>query len=282
MSPEVEAPRAFHVPKYLTNPHPLIAAWISEDKRRADSQFTKPPRRSSLELRRLRIMNALLRHFESRGAIASTPRNRTDFTFTFDGEKVHVQCREKLRQVKRSLTADELRWKWYSERGYVLEHEGTGFLVFTITNYVRAKYRKTWLENEQTPLEFHLPAIISAIELTARVEKEHRLEREQEEAKWRAQEELRQQERMRQELDRTRWRQFVDMARRQQEVTLVRQFISELEKLPCGIELYDGKTAAEWLQWARVSLLKIDYLSRGANFVFEHLANSHLLGQHSE
>ncbi len=60
------------------------------------------------------------------------------------------------------------------------------------------------------------------------------------------------QERQRRDQDRNRWRRFVEFAKVWEEARLAGNFLDTLEKQSSDPEAtYDGRSAAEWMTWAR-------------------------------
>ena len=71
---------------------------------------------SPLEQRRHRILDTIFRQLERQGAGISEKQDRTLQAELLE-EKIEIQLREKLKQVRRPLTTEESRWEWNRKRG---------------------------------------------------------------------------------------------------------------------------------------------------------------------
>jgi hypothetical protein len=104
------------VPAKLQRPHPVIAAWIEERRRRRQEARTDPWRRmsdvpdfSAIDRRRHRFLDALFKTLERHGFKAKTGE-RGEVCLEVERERVEFELKEKYRQVRRPLTEEEKKW----------------------------------------------------------------------------------------------------------------------------------------------------------------------------
>jgi hypothetical protein len=181
--PEIPALR---VPRRLTNPHPVIAKWLTDHERerirarydRSSSAY-RPPVFTELEKRQHRLLDALFKALEELG-VKVQPMDWRKYYFEVDGERIDVQLREKQKQVKRPLTADEKRWGYYGKEDMRQVLEPTGRLVFKITSWLGQGVKSEWIDHPAQTLEDQLREIVSGVLIAGAVKKKMQLEREEE------------------------------------------------------------------------------------------------------
>lgn len=211
------------------------------------------------------MLDALLKELERQGARVGE-NDRRELYAEVSGEKIEFELREKYKQVRRPLTAEELRWGG-NKSGMTRELQPTGFFLFAIKRYLPGSLRREWLERDGAPIEERLPEITATFMVAGPIMAE---ERRQREAEARRQEE----ERQRRRQDRNRWRRFSEIAKAWDEVGTSRRFLSALRELdlPEG-ELVDGKPITEWLDWADQKLKAADPLGHGIAAIFSDIAD---------
>src|SRR5690606_17913624 len=102
----------------LVHPHAMIVEWMAERTRQRAAakrehfphlrELMDPGDYTALERRQLRILDALLKTLEKRGA-AITAGEGTQVVAEINGETLKFRLREKHRQVRRPLDAEEKR-----------------------------------------------------------------------------------------------------------------------------------------------------------------------------
>lgn len=186
------------------------------------------------------------------------------------------ELREKLRQVTRPLTAEEKRWETWNKTGVRRELEPTGFLQFTISAWTEERVRKTWLETDSRPIDNVLSEIVATLLVLAPVLSERSRQRE-EEAKRQAEEQrCAEEQRRRRREDDNRWRRFLEIAGDWKRASLVREFIAALRQggMSDSKEI-EGRSAAEWLEWAEAKASASDPAGQGIALIFENIARVH-------
>jgi len=209
------------VPDRLVRPHPVIAQWLAEHdekKRRARQERDPwmkrnydPGKFSDTDRRRHRILDALFKAVERQGATVRQGDRRQLFVET-SGEKVEFQVREKQKQVRRPLTADEQRWRIAADKGWRQDLVSTGRLVFDIKTYLPAGLKRQWVETDQRPLEEMLSEIVATFIAAGPALVQQRREREAAERERQLAEQRRYEEQQRRKRDANRWRCFQEMA----------------------------------------------------------------------
>ena len=130
------------VPAKLQRPHPVIAAWIEERRRRRQEARTDPWRRmsdvpdfSAIERRRHRFLDALFKALERHGFKARTGE-RGEVYLEVERERLEFDLKEKYRQVRRPLTEEEKKWGYNIDRPWKQESQPTGMLQFSIKTHL--------------------------------------------------------------------------------------------------------------------------------------------------
>lgn len=292
-APEVEAARdriekdvatvgAIQVSELLRRPHAIIAGWIAEkDRRLAEAKRDRNPWSTSIienlkwtesDHRRHRILDALFKAVERRGAIVKE-KDRILY-FEVSGERIDYKLREKQRQIRRPKTKEEMRWSISPDRNWAQELQPTGNLSFSIETYLPALPKRSWIESDHWKMDNHLGEIVAAIVAAGPLLVEQRKRREMEEQRRQEEEARRRQEEERRRLDAYQWRRFVEIAEQWQQADVVRRFVSAIENnagddgTPVG-----GRTAEEWLSWAREWLNKHDPMAEGVDRILKDLAS---------
>ena len=266
------------VPERLTRPHPLIAGWRAERReRQEEARRERDPWRRSLyrvadftdtDRRRHRILHALFRALEREGA-STGDHDRGRLTVTLDGEAIAFELREKLRQCSRPLTVDERRWETWNRGGVKKELEPTGFMQFTISAWTDQPVRKQWLEGDGRPIDAMLPEIVATFVVLAPVLAERTRQRELAAQRWAEQQRLAEEERQQRREDDNRWRRFREIARDWKQAALAREFIAALRASgPRPNELIEGRSVAEWIDWAEARAAAMDPAGHGSEKLF--------------
>lgn len=271
------------VPERLTRPHRIIAFWLEDHARKKqEAKRERDPWRkrlfdpgdfSSMDRRRHRILDALFKELERCGGKVKED-DRKDLFVELSGEKVEFQIREKQKQVRRPLTADERRWRTSSDKDWKQELQGTGKFVFTIKTWLRGGLKTEWLETDVRPMEDLLPEIAATIIAAETVLTDLRREREEAERQRRIEEQRRAEEEARRRQDANRWKRMTELAEAWRTAELTRDFIAALKALPAPEqqEPIDGRTVTEWITWAEERLQKADPMTYGVEAIFGDVA----------
>jgi hypothetical protein len=279
-----ELTSAITVPERLARPHPVIAAWIEERRRRRQEARTDPWRRmsdvpdfSAIERRRHRFLDALFKALERHGFKART-EERGEVYLEVERERLEFDLKEKHRQVRRPLTEEEKRWGYNIDRPWKQELQPTGMLQFSIKTHLDSALDHVWIDRTENPIETQLPDIAATLLLAGPILKERRRQHEEAERRRFEEERRRYEEQQRLQQDRNRWRHFVGLAQRWQEAEIARQFLAALEcklkgKLEASNATVDDRSANEWVEWARERLAEYDPLIAGAASILQDIAD---------
>jgi hypothetical protein len=198
----------------------VIAKWRSEKKERQErarrerdswtrslyheADFTTGDRR------RHRILHALFSILEREGGVI-VETERKELRYERDGAHVEFQLREKFKQMRRPLTEHEERWRSASDKGWRLELEPTGMLLFEFKTYSLGGLRKNWLETEAKPMETLLPGIFATFVAAIPLLVEEKRQRDETARRWREAEQRRAEEEQRRRIDDARWRKSLSL-----------------------------------------------------------------------
>lgn len=256
------------VPKNLRRPHPLIAAWIEEHARklaeaRRDRHLWgsayKPQPFIDLDRKQQRILDTLFKAVERRGF---TVKGEAPYQLWLEAgkERIDFSLRERMKQVKRPLNDAEKRSPFYSDKQWRRETVSAGDLIFTIKTYIETGLTKGWRDGELR-LEEQVSEIVALLSIAVPILQEQRRQAEEAERQRREEEHRLYEERTKRKQDENRWRRFVELAARWEEAALATRFIEALRELPAdGAEAFGGRTASEWLDWAREKCAEADPL----------------------
>jgi Ni/Co efflux regulator RcnB len=248
----------------LTHPHPVIAGW------QAAQQGWQ---RSELDRRRHRLLDALFKALERRGAVVREPV-RYQVVVEVAGEAIEVQLREGEKQVRRPLTDDEKARPYAPKSGYRQERRPTGRLIFTIKTWLPGGLPTQWRETKTAPMEVLLPDIVAVLLAAGPLLAEQRRQREEAEHRRRLAEHQRWEEQQRQKRDDNRWRRLVDIAEQHREAEVVRELLAALGRTPADSGAMIGeRSLGEWLAWAAERIREADPLTYGTEAVFRSVAS---------
>jgi hypothetical protein len=274
-----ELTSAITVPERLVRPHPVIAAWIEERRRRRQEARTDPWRRmsdvpdfSAIERRRHRFLDALFKVLE-RQAFKAKIGERGEVYLEVERERLEFELKEKYRQVRRPLTEEEKKWGYNIDRPWKQELQPAGILQFSIKTHVDSALDHVWIDRPEDPIETRLPDIAATLLLAGPILKERRRQHEEAERRRFEEERRRYEEQQRLQQDRNRWRHFVGLAQRWQEAETARQFLAELEsKLQGNDATFGNRSASRWVEWARERLAEYDPLAGDAQKILQDVA----------
>lgn len=261
------------VPKKLNRPHPIIAGWLAEHKRRkqyvrSGLWFGPVDEYSAIDRRRHRILHALFKELERHGAKIEE-YDRGGIYAQILGEQVEFQLREKHKQVRQPLTDKER-----SYRDWRMVLEPTGKLLFVIKSYVLRGLRTEWLETDDESMEMLLPDIIGTIFGASVILLARRRQHEEEERQYHLAAMRQAEEDKNRRLEENRWQQFLKLAEQWHEAQRIRAFLETLRAIQTSTSRHDLDTKAlKWIAWAEDQLAQHDPLYNGEKAIFDHLDN---------
>lgn len=276
-----ETLEAIVVPERLARAHPVIAGWRSErqQKRQAASRERDPwmrrawsvPDFTEIEKKGQRALHALLKALEKAGATVTDGEKPGHVFITVAGERIDLEVREKLKQVKRPLNDEEKRWRSDLTR-LVTELVGTGRLHVVIHTYSSASFKREWLESDAHPIGSMLPDVAATVLAMGPYLAEERREREEQHRRYEEHRRQAEEERRRRQRDANRWRRLVEFARVSEDARLARRFLEELRRRSVPEAIVGDCSIEEWLVWAEERAAVSDPLERGAAALFGEIA----------
>jgi hypothetical protein len=253
------------VPETLRKPHSMIAMWVAEHASKVQEAGRgmwggyRPEPFTDLDRRKQRILDVLFKTVEKRGfAVKGQAPYQLWLEIGKGKERVDFSLRERMKQVRRSLTEDEKSRGFYSNQQWRQEKVATGELIFTIKTYLEAGLTTKWRDGERR-LEDQMSEIVSVLSIAPPLLQERRRRAEEAERRRWEEEQRRQEQQAKRKQDKNRWRRLVELAARWEEAASASRFIEALEALPTdGEQTFDGRTAKEWLTWAREKCAEFD------------------------
>lgn len=252
------------VPARPHNPHPLIARWLGDEKRACCSPIFPRTRHSRyadpLEKRRLRLLNAIFQALEASGfKIKSEPQTPAKFQVTLDGNTVRSLVVERIRQVRRALTAEDHARYPGLKRQYAVEKVRMGELYLTIQNYLSAWLSSKWHDEGDRALDHQLREILAGIILAATYKiKQAQLRAADERVRWEAQKQKWEQERQ-EKLEKGRRDAFAKIVKDWRNAGVIRTFVAALRKaVEAGEFQLDMEEFGPSINWALEGAKRMD------------------------
>jgi len=268
------------VPERLLRPHPIIASWIEERRRRREEAKRDPWYRRDLALpdfepiqrRRHRILSALFTALEQHGYAAKVDPRGAPYV-EIDREPAQFTLKEKYRQVRRPLTDEEKRQGFNPKRPWRQEMQPTGLLQLSIETRLDPALIQAWIDTPEQLLEHQLPEIAAVFLVAAPILRERRRLHDEAEKRRREDELRRYQERQDLQQDQNRWRSFLEFAGRWKEAENARQFLDALVARAESTKqaVVDGMID-QWIAWARDRIAAHDPLLTGPDAIFQSIA----------
>lgn len=277
------------VGKQLRNPHPLIAGWLKREESDAriaristlGRSFYRPRFKSSLERRRLRILDALLKELENKGCtVSQTDEWKEALEIHLGRDSVEFTLSERVRQVRRRLTDEERAKRHNSDQEWTQTREPTNELVVKISTFAPKSLPQSWQDKEELPLEIQLHEITAGIlaaigHARSRREEQEEIRRQQITD---AEEKQRQEAEIQAELDRkTGLRQRATSWRI---ATELRAYVSAVED--ASADPADRETLKTWKEWALQHADEIDPIRNGSALETSNLHDPHGAKRKSE
>jgi hypothetical protein len=284
---QVDEARAYEstilVQERLLRPHAVVASWLAEHEerkrqaRRERDPWTRnlydPGEFTETDRRKHRILDALFKAIERQGGKIRQGERR-ELLAEVSGEKIEFQVREKQKQERRPLTADEKRWRSADDKGWKQELVPTGRLSFEIKTWQWPNgLQRQWVESDKQAMEAMLPDILAVFVAAGPLLVQQRREREAAERERQLAEQRRYEEQRRRKRDANRWRGFKEMAQDWHELAAVRDFVVALRSMDVdpSVEI-DGRSVGEWIAWAEDWLTRADPTSEGVDGIFRRVA----------
>lgn len=255
------------VPATLSNPHRIIDAWIQQSRRemreaRHDpwaGNWRKPIDGTPLEKRRLRILSALFKALGARGyklIVGETYRRQVQIAL--GDEKLEVHLDERIRQVRRQLTAeDRARGHHSVNQTWTQERVPTDELVLKIKSE-RYIANKEWRETEDSPLESRLNEVIAQIAGMYEIIRLYREREAAEQERRRKEAEERHRAEMERKRETIRFRRLINHCDNWRAAADIRSLVAAIEASPLAAEKPEEFRA--WKLWALGHAERVDPL----------------------
>jgi hypothetical protein len=264
---------AIPVPDQLRNPHPLIGAWLKQEeaeRQRArqsyyGSRSFYPRYATPLARRRLRILNVVFREMERRGCeVEADDTRKGDSTVRLGRDSVDFTLSERIRQIRRRLTAEEKAERHSARQSWTQIREQTGELILKLSAYTPKGVPQSWQDQQDRPLETQLAEVLAGLLTMLAHARERREQREAEDRRrWeREKEERRLQAEREAELGRKLGlRQRV---KAWQVAAHIRGYVAAVDEAAAkGDVTVEPATLDEWRKWALAHADEIDPLCAG-------------------
>jgi hypothetical protein len=279
---EIQRPKKITVPQRLINPHPLVSQTRDVLAKATPDEYgaLRPWRNKYLNIRisrdsltrALKIMDALIKAFESRGFQVWNETNKLPNTYVqIFGEKLEISLAEKFSRIDHVPTEKEKKQKekhpslsYYPRWDYT----PTGKLSLSMDVWCTHGIRKNWSDGFTRKVESMLNDFIIGAIKVAGIKKQWRLEREAEERKWQEEQRKREEEARQREAEEQRLRDLEDQAELWAKSNQLREYIRTVEKAAtakqCSRQFQEK--AEKWLAWARRHADQLDPLHTGLPF----------------
>lgn len=239
----------------------MVAGWIARRDRavaKREEVYDHRLRRlaraapfSPMERRRNRVLDAILKGLAGAG-ITTAENERRELVAAQGRERIEIQLRVKLQQVRRPLTADEQRWRLSSDKDYKIELAETDVLIFECKTWLPSGLQRVWQDGRKGILETVVSDIVATLIAAFPLMSAERVRREEQEERLRLEEQRRQDEEQQRKLECDRFRRFLEHAARWKEAQLAREFLVALRaaELPDDVAVGE-KDADAWIAWVQ-------------------------------
>lgn len=218
--------------------------------------------------RAMRILDALIRAFETRGFSVTVSDGESRVTHVeILGEKLSIRLEELLDRKERELTAAQKRerelYSWLADRRPEYDYFPSGRLALQIDVSTNRGTRSQWSDGKARQLEALLNAFIAGLIRAADDVREQRRENEERQRRWKEEEEQRKQEELRRIQEEVRAHQLQTAATNWQTAELLRRYVGAVRQeviKRLGAVANDSEVG-RWLQWAEGHIAAIDPLT---------------------
>lgn len=262
--------RPIRAAKTLSNPHPIVAAWLEQERRLLDpwGRGRRVARRlllTPLERRRYLISSALFRALEARGFTLSVDLARLrEVSVSRGAAEIDFTLREHVRQYRRELTKAERKELFNLNRKWIQVREPTGKLVLRIDSLRHSTIPHEWRDHPDRPLEVQLDAIVGGFAAAAKELHEQYLadreaQRRYAEAEYRRR---KQEERRRHEAERLQG--LLRSASAWQKATELRAYVHAVQSaVEPTLPETRKKRLTTWVSWALAQADHLDPVASG-------------------
>ncbi len=172
------------------------------------------------------------------------------------------------------MNDEEKRWRSDTTR-LVTELVGTGRLHVVIHTWSNAGFKREWIESDKRPIEELLLDVATTVLAMGPHLAEARRQREEEARLAEDRRRQAEEERRKKRLDDNRWRRFLEHAERAEQARTARALIAALRDTANPVDVVEGRSISEWLDWAEARANAADPLSFGAERLFADVAQVH-------
>ncbi|MGV7121364.1 hypothetical protein [Sphingopyxis sp. 550A] len=273
---------AVRISDRLIQSHPIVAERIASRKEelraraeyydRGSREWEKVAPFNKADRRLLSVLNAICQTLGAHGVTLGR-NERGEMTARSGLDAIVFQLRYRMRRVKIPTAPDE--WSARAKGPDVMrcDLESTGDLIFEVTSWLPAGFRRKWCEGPTYRLEQLANDIVATVILALPAIAAER-EAKEERARFyemRAKQQREQQAQRR--LDKNRFRRLTEYAEAWRTTSLVRRFVAAMRETDLDMDaVIDGMTVAQWLKWADVAADRRDPLLRSLG-VIESIAD---------
>jgi hypothetical protein len=217
--------------------------------------------------RALRILDALIKEFESQGFLISTTSGRkTETRIEIHGEKIYFSLIEDVRQKDHVLTDEE---KKNQERGTLWsirrwDFVPTGRLALIIETFGATGVRKRWADSSKRRLEELLGDFIKGTIQVSRVVKCERAKRDEQRKKREEEQRRREEEEKARKTEEARLIDLERLAEQWMKSEQLKSFVEAIKREAAKRDYTEDikERVQRWLQWAMAHAEQLDPINR--------------------
>ena len=269
--------------------HPKIRAWITEHKREQKEREQENRRRrrdvwswsrplldelTARDLYRFRASSTLCHAIEKAGGRVKDANLHGKLIFTVQGRDIECVVKEKMSRPVKRLEGEAAKWTAYPHH-HNSGLTSSGFLRAQITTWLPGE-QPQWVESQRKPFSALIPPIVETVLASVPRLVEGEEQREEERRRYQEEERRRWELRRRKEIDDNRWNRFRAAAKNWREKQILDSFTAELEARLAseGDRAIGGKTASEWMSWAKARAAELDPFADGVAGLFQNVIQS--------
>ncbi|PKP98382.1 MAG: hypothetical protein CVT74_11170 [Alphaproteobacteria bacterium HGW-Alphaproteobacteria-13] len=268
----------------LIQPHPIVAERIASRKKQVRArteyydcgsrEWEKVAPFNSADRRLLCVLDALCRTLDAHG-VAVERNGRGELAVRSGLDAIVFQLRYRMKRVKIPTAPDERRAPLKGPDVMHRNLELTGDLIFEVTSWMPAGFRRKWREGPTYRLEQFASDIVATVIMALPAIAAEREVREERARLYEMRAQQRREQEAQRRLDQNRFRRLAEHADAWRVTSLVRRFVAAVRETDLDMDaVIDGMTVAQWLKWADVAADRHDPLSRSLG-VFESIAVVH-------
>ncbi len=268
---------AVRISDRLMQPHPIVAERIVARKKeirsraeyydRGSREWKKVAPFDGADRRLLCVLNAICQTLDAHG-VAVGHNGRGQLTARSGLDAIMFQLRYRMKWVKMPAGPDGRRAPLNGPAVMPRGLESTGDLIFEVTSWMPAGFRRQWREGPTYRVEQLASDIVATVMVALPAIAAEREAREERARLYEMRAQQQREQEAQRRLDKNRFRRLAEHAEAWRTTSLVRRFVAAVRETDLDMgAMIEGKTIAQWLNWAEVAVDRHDPLLHPKNVI---------------